>query len=612
MTSLSERRSEFVSKLALEWNVHPHNLHVPLSGDPLEAWLQPKEVPDKAGKYVLNWGLWLPSYLRVTKQLDRLIGFAGVDSSFFLWKHVESGQGMPSVDCVSVQDPMCRKELLGHILQGQLVNQVMRDERSEEPRRLLCKNVTVVKAKLEEANHVYVLKTPQGEIDGVVLIGSDAMLKASFKTPSFALMQLQSLKERKKVSDIVYIDVFLSNRHSLRGSAKKLLNHAYAQHPESIFVVHCPMIMSTLCFYERNGFTYNDLHKESINILPSVTDRLGSAVRMWNSGFSHLTYSRSFIEDTRVRLSVYHGTLGDALRTTVGVHMILLCVGDDVNVLLNNAIEKKHCVIWLWLPQVSLVDLEPLVVSATNASNTVMAHDWRVDYVALVCSAQQKGDVAQMIMHCPLPETMRCTLDSPVDEDAGDDNDEDRAHPMVCEADDVGCTNPKQANAPSDEAISEYFYNKNRDLRCDRVLALVKLRLKNNHFVEHDNLTIDMRKILAILFSDYDIMTDPDYEGVVVLRDDMTGIDAVAFACIFKTDVGHCRVTHLYCTVEEGISRLFVLMMRTKRPNHFSLETDDSFWSTLLREGIEHLFETTVSPKSRRLFVCDVCDSIAR
>ena len=177
------------------------------------------------------------------------------------------------------------------------------------------------------------------------------------------------------------------------------------------------MILSTMNFYYNNGFQYSDMGETSLNLLLNVLDKIGGAVRMWHSGFPHLTYVNSSIEDTRVRLSTYTGSLEAAKTKSRGPYHMKLDHSDSLNQDVERVISDGHDRVWLWAPDDYDVQLLNTVIAAAEFANKKIATDWRVDYMCIILKDTFVGEIAHAISNLVLPIPKICLLEPPVNED---------------------------------------------------------------------------------------------------------------------------------------------------------------------------------------------------
>ena len=653
MTDLASRRKLLAQKLSRTWSMPSHVLNLPVSGKgPLELWVAPKEITQKAGYSSLNWSSWI-RHPQMAAQSSGLLRLSGADPSFCLWKHVEANPSSqaPVASCREIVPEGERLRLCEQLLEGQTVDQVLRDEKSGEGRRKL---VTDAKTRLASARHVYVKFDDGGEegpdnVDAMLLVGEDESLKLSFRHPSSALQMLQTKRDEVGAEKIVYVDLMLSNRCPQKQAGHTLLSHVFAMHPRSLFVVHCPMVLSTLQFYSNHGFTYNDTKSDSRDLSLHVIDFLSSVVSMWHSGYPALTYLSSAIEATRVRLSAYDD-FHAARNMASDVRHIDLNENTNLEQDVERFLNEGHDKIWIWLPSTYSSNIVPMAVAAAHIGHELMAHDWRIDYVALVGPASFMGDVAHAVLALPLPSPTNCILEPPVNEDDSTGYESYEAFASSPTSSSLSNSaaspvrpfslnvspyaSPSYASSPHASASSafpssplpyedftpsalrdpathqadvvrEYFYNsKTRLLKRARVSELIEFMLHERNLLRRD-MTVDMRNVFSVLFEDMDIVLDRSLKGVAFVRRGVQGLDAISYACVFHGESG--MITHLHCTDDDD-GKLFALMLRIQRPNDVELAPEvvgcgERMQVWITRETRETLFETVVTHATRRAFV---------
>jgi hypothetical protein len=647
MTS-SSRRKAFADKLSTEWLLPVHSLNVPISENkPLETWICPQEIIHKSGYSALNWAIWLntpPSF----QQAGRLLQLVGTDPSFFMWRHVRV-EGSVSPRVKEVEGEEDRLHLCAQIIEGQLVDQVLRDECGGEHRRPLCADGKTSHMKLLSAHKVFVLFDEKNEVDGMILLGGDDALKTSFRYPSNALKLVQQKQVSIGASRTVFIDLILSDRCSQKKTGTTLVNHVLAHHPDSLLLVHCPMILSTMRFYYNNGFQYSDMGETSVNLLLDVVDKMSGAVRMWHSGFPHLTYVNSFIEDTRVRISTYTGPLESSRDKSHGPYHIQLDVSEksrdfekDVERIISDGYDR----VWFWAPDNYDVHLLNTAVRAAKFANKKIATDWRVDHICILLKESHAGEITHVLSKLALPIPTTCLLEPPTNED---ETFEEEDTPFYFERGNEDATNvfeeeesglefeewgagssppyedyippvtPIRDTPMSDkgspitpmpyepfdeeenEVIREYFYNsKTRDLRRQRVSEIIEFRLNELELMRRD-MTADMRNVFSVLFDDVGITLDKSLKGVAFIKTGVQGLDAITHACVFKGDE---IVSFHSPRDQDDVTKLFVLMIRIQRPNELSVRPPTQINNVFLtKESREHLFEMAISNSTRRKFI---------
>ncbi|RPF82146.1 MAG: hypothetical protein CBC65_000965 [Rhodothermaceae bacterium TMED105] len=639
----SLRRKTFAEKLATEWLLPVHNLNVPISANkPLETWICPQEIVQKGGYSALNWATWLKT-TQSFKQAGKLLQLISTDPSFFMWRHVHvEGSLSPQVKEVEGDD---RLRLCEQILEGQLVDQVLRDECGGEERRPLCADKKTARMKLSSADKVFVLFDERSEVDGIFILGGVDAYKTSFRYPTNALKLIQNKGASIGTSGTVFIDLILSDRCSQKKTGTTLMNHVLALYPNSLLIVHCPMVLSTMRFYYNNGFHYSDMGETSANLLLDVVERVSGAVRMWNSGFSHLTYVNSSIEDTRVRISSYTGSLDSSLSKSPGPYHIKLGDPSSLEQDVERIITDGHDRIWLWAPDAYDVQLLSVAVRAAEFANKKIATDWRVDYMCILIKDVYVGEVAHAISNLTLPIPRTCLLEPPVDEDElfEDDmpsfleEDSGDAFNAFEEEEDVGLETEEESppyeeyavpvtpvrdtsatdkgspvtpftyeefDEEENEVIREYFYNsKTRELRRQRVSEIIEFLLNDIGLMRRD-MTADMRNVFSVLFDDIEITIDKSLKGVAFIKKGVKGLDAVTHACVFRVN----EIIHFQCPGDgqDDVTKMFLLMMRVQRPNELTVRPGTQCNTSvvvLTKESREHLFEMVISHSARRRFV---------
>ena len=437
----TERRARvkaFKDKLQEAWGfAKPSNLCLTSQTDPLEQWITPREVTLNSAPQ-LNWSAWLKNdHATVGAQanaLTRLRGPVAGAPSFFLWRHVGERHGrLDHARCKRVDDREARVAQWASILADQRVSQLLRDEWRGDERRLLVDGLYTANEKLNGARHVYQLRSD----DAVAVVGDNQALRTSFYSFADARSVLQAKLSALGLQeeDVVLIDVFLGNRCARRRTATVLLDHLFACHPNTLCVVHCPPVLSTLRFYESMGFSYSDMQRD--NLLPHVIDKIERAVCAWHSGCTSLSYARPYIEDTRPRISMYDGTdadldatyndlaqtLDEDTRARVG--MTIVEPGDRIDV-------GDEPVTWLWVR--SFDDVRRVLRAAGRSIA------FNIDKTVHVVVPAAWSDGASAILdQLPIVEPQLCVLESPVmeadvpvlDGEEKEDEDEEDSSPAA-------------------------------------------------------------------------------------------------------------------------------------------------------------------------------------
>ena len=483
--------------------------------------------------------------------------YVGTEPGFFLWKKPLPEEATFDDACrvVKSQDEMLR--ILEGKLQEQAISQVLRDEHAHEPRRSLFKNEASARKRLLDASSVLVLEDVDGTVQAAALIGSEGTLQTSFDVPNQALPDLDHLLQDTESLEVVHIDVLVSNRCAKFQSAHRLLGHLFATFPTATFVMHCPPVLTTLQFYEEEGFVYNDLRSSSSNLLPFVTQYLADAVRMWNSGTPAFTYAFSQIELPRVRVSVYTGSFEEAT-DAVPKGSTVLRVNKTMNMddRIASLLDRNKSRMWLFL-ETDVVGDADFMRRMTDIVHHRLATDWRVDHVTYAIHESHHGSVAHAVYLRPLPESNVCMLDSPVPESelriqlehqAGLEaelGEELEAQQQVYDDEGVEYEPYEEFEPdPPEQHAREYLYDRKGQLRMRRAAEVVEFILS-----ERGIRRVDMVRELEHSFAQ--ALGVPIERGLKAFG--FVQQNRIKYACLYRPSEGrrHAEIVRAICEEDD-------------------------------------------------------------
>lgn len=349
---MNKRRS-FVERLSSDWNLSAAHLFFPLSGEELLLkWISPSLVSDSSGRAVLNWSEWLPlSDVRVQER--GLVEQICTRKGFLLHKLSRGGSFDAEVQEVERLEEV---EEIKEFLCSQFEDVVLRDEMNGEEKPPLSEGLEL----LGNERRLLVKRDALGLV-GIAVVGDVGNLLSRGKET------LELAAERMDAKGVVCLHILLS----LPNEAEGLLSHVMSLYEGFMVVLRCPVVLSCLKFYSSNGFSYSDMRSTSQDLLPSVIDRIESAVRVWCCGHPGFRYLHSDVEGRRVRIAAEEsGIQRDRCKGVVHLDV----EGGDVLSRFN-----AQCgAIWVW--GVRSNDLE----RAFHECRHILLSDWRIDSITII------------------------------------------------------------------------------------------------------------------------------------------------------------------------------------------------------------------------------------
>lgn len=417
MTS-TYRRISLWRKLAPYWRLPCAPCELPLDESALSRWLAPHLVLDGVGGWTINWCKWSDSakHLVPTSQSDALLHTVGADGlTFCLRRFVGHAEGRPDAATERVDRMSDRLDLWDRI-EGSTFEQALRDEREQEP-PMQAVPESQSTSKLMSASHVYVRHTVSGDVEAVLLVGDDRALRASFARPDAACDRIRACAAQHGAEEVVFVDVLLADGRATSDASLRILEHAFACHPNSLFVVHCPIAYPALHFYRLSRFSYDGFTSLGTDLLQDVVEGVGVATRMWSSGYPELTRLRSTADDDQVRIChSEHDVCTDTLQA-LGPQHLWLRPRDDVPAVLADGIRgiraDDRVDLYIWLPTETWPGVDAFLAQVVDESQRTRAEDPRVRSVTVVARNGAGPRLANVAARVPPPPASRLALSVP-------------------------------------------------------------------------------------------------------------------------------------------------------------------------------------------------------